>query len=152
MKILSTIFFLLMANMMFSQNLPELRTLLKTGETSEASAKVLIDKSSIAFNKTKQPIYAGFMAIGQFFMAKHAFSPFKKMSYFNEGKKNLDNAIIKDPKNAEIRLLRLITQEKAPKLLGYTKNISEDKKVITSEYKKIEDEALKLYIKNYLNL
>ncbi len=152
MKILSVIFFLLMANMMFSQNLPELRTLLKTGETSEASAKVLIDKSSTAFNKTKQPIYAGFMAIGQFFMAKHAFSPFKKMSYFNEGKKNLDNAIIKDPKNAEIRLLRLITQEKAPKLLGYSQNISEDKRVITSEYTKIEDEALKLYIKNYLNL
>lgn len=152
MKILSVILFLLMANMMFSQNLPELRTLLKTGETSEASAKVLIDKSSTAFNKTKQPIYAGFLAIGQFFMAKHAFSPFKKMSYFNEGKKNLDNAIIKDPKNAEIRLLRLITQEKAPKLLGYSKNISEDKRVITSEYTKIEDEALKLYIKNYLNL
>ncbi|MEC5156718.1 hypothetical protein [Chryseobacterium sp. MP_3.2] len=152
MKFLSAIFFLLMANMMFSQNLPELRTLLKTGETSEASAKVLIDKSSTAFTKTKQPIYAGFMAIGQFFMAKHAFSPFKKMSYFNEGKKNLDNAIIKDPKNAEIRLLRLITQEKAPKLLGYSKNISEDKRIITSEYTKIEDEALKLYIKNYLNL
>lgn len=152
MKFFSVLFFLLMANMLFSQNLPELRTLLKTGETSEDSAKVLIDKSSTAFTKTKKPIYAGFMAIGQFFMAKHTFSPFKKMSYFNEGKKNLDNAIIKDPKNAEIRLLRLITQEKAPKLLGYTKNISEDKRVITSEYKKIEDEALKLYIKNYLNL
>lgn len=137
---------------MFSQNLQELRTLLQNGEKSEKSAKVLIEKSEGAFQKSNEPIYAGFMAVGHFFMAKHVFSPFKKMSHFNEGKKIMDNAVLNEPKNVEIRIMRLITQEKAPKILGYTRNISEDKQMIINEYKDIKDEELKIYVKNYLNL
>ena len=152
MKFWSTLIILFISNMMFSQNLEELRTLLRTGESSERSAKTLIEKSKQAVEKTNKPIYASFQAVGNFFMAKHVFSPFKKMSYFNEGKKIMDGAVNKDPKNAEIRLMRLITQEKAPKILGYTKNIGEDKKIILEEYQNIQDEELKLYIKNYLNL
>lgn len=152
MKLVATFLFILISNSMFSQNLHELRTLLQNGENSERSAKVLIQKSEDAFRKTKEPIYASFMAVGHFFMAKHVFSPFKKMSHFNEGKKILDNAILKEPHNVEIRLMRLTTQEKAPKFLGYTKNISEDKKVIIREYENIKDKDLRNYVKNYLNL
>ena len=152
MKFLSVLFLLLFSTMMNAQNFDEFRSLLRTGENSEKSAKILIEKSQIAYTKTKKPIYGAFLATGQFLMAKHVFSPFKKMSYFNEGKKNMDGAIKNDPKNVEIRLMRLITQEKAPKMLGYTKNITEDRKIITNEYRNIEDADLKLYIKNYLNL
>lgn len=152
MKFLSFLFIFLASNLMVAQNLPELRTLLQKAETSETTTKILIKKSEEAYSKTKSPIYSAFLATGQFLMAKHAFSPFKKMSYFNEGKKNMDGAIQKDPKNTEIRLMRLITQEKAPKMLGYTKNITEDRKIIMNEYRNIEDADLKLYIKNYLNL
>ena len=137
---------------MFPQNLQELRTLLHSGEKSEKSAKILLEKSSAAYEKTNQPIYAGFFAVGKFFMAKHAFNPLKKMSYFNEGKKNMDGAVRREPKNLEIRLMRLITHDKAPKLLGYSNNISEDRKIIMNEFKNIPDEDLKLYIKNYLKL
>lgn len=137
---------------MVAQNLPELRNLLRSAENSEKSAKMLIKKSEDAYTKTKAPIYGAFLATGQFLMAKHVFSPFKKISYFNEGKKNLEEAISDDPKNVEIRLMRLITQEKAPKMLGYTKNITEDRRIIAKDYRTIEDADLKLYIKNYLNL
>lgn len=137
---------------MFSQNLQELRILLQNGERSEKSAENLIQKSEKAFDATNQPIYASFLAVGHFFMAKHAFSPFKKMSHFNEGKKIMDNAVQQEPKNVEIRLMRLITQEKAPTLLGYTKNISEDRKIIINEYEHIKDRELLTYIKNYLKL
>lgn len=152
MKLLSFLFIFLVSNVMVAQNLPEFRTLLQKAETSENSTKILIQKSEDAYSTTKSPIYSAFLATGQFLMAKHAFSPLKKMSYFNEGRKNLDGAIQKDPKNTEIRLMRLITQEKAPKMLGYTKNIKEDRRIIMNEYRNIEDAGLKLYIKNYLNL
>lgn len=152
MKFLNILFLLLFSNFMVAQNLPELRTLLQKAENSENTTKILIKKSEDALGKTKRPIYSAFLATGQFLMAKHVFSPFKKMAYFNEAKKNMDGAILKDPKNTEIRLMRLITQEKAPKVLGYTKNIAEDKKIIINEYRNIEDPDLKLYIKNYLNL
>ncbi len=152
MKSLAVLFLILISNIMFAQNIVELRGLLRTGENSEKSTKILIEKSSEAFNKTQKPIFGAFLASGQFLMAKHVFSPFKKMSYFNEGKNNLDGAVKNDPKNTEIRLMRLITQEKAPRFLGYTKNLAEDRKMIVSQYNNIEDADLKLYIKNYLNL
>ncbi len=152
MKFFSAFLLILTSNIMFSQNLKEFRTLLQSGESSEKSAKDLIQKSEEAFLKSKEPIFASFLAVGHFFMAKHVFSPFKKMSHFNEGKKIMDNAVLKDPKNVEIRLMRLSTQENAPKILGYTKNIEEDKKVIISEYQNIKDEDLKIYVKKILKL
>ena len=75
--------------MIFSQNLDDFRTLLKSGETSEVATKSLIEKSESSYKTTKKPIYKGFLAVGKFLMANHAFNPLKKMSYFNEGKKNL---------------------------------------------------------------
>ncbi|QBO58890.1 hypothetical protein [Chryseobacterium salivictor] len=152
MKKLSLLLILLISNMMFSQNIKELRTLLKTGESSEKSAKTLIEKSSTAYRNSKEPVYGGFLAVGKFFMAKHAFNPLKKMSYFNEGKKTMEQALKADPKNLEIRLMRLITQEKAPSILGYNQQIKEDRNFLAKEYKNTNDEDLKLYIKDYLKL
>ena len=106
----------------------------------------------MAFSETKQPIYAGFLAVGKFFMAKHVFNPVKKMSYFNEGKKTMEAAVKSDPKNLEVRLMRLITQESVPKLLGYYQNIEEDRNFLTRDYKKTADNDLKIYIKEYLKL
>ena len=138
--------------MILSQNFDEYRALMKSGEKSEQSAKQLIQKSTVAYNATKQPVYAGFLAVGEFFMAKHAFNPFKKMSYFNEGKRLLEFAVKSEPRNLEIRLMRLITQEKAPHFLGYTDNISEDRNFLIKEYHNTNDLELKNYIKNYLKL
>ena len=152
MKRLGLLLLLICSQMILSQNLEEYRAMLKTGENSERSAKQLIEKSAVAYKQTNQPIYSAFLAVGQFFMAKHAFNPFKKMSYFNEGKEILDGAVKADPKNLEIRLMRLITQEKTPKFLGYTQNIIEDRNLLIKEYQKTGDNDLKLYIKNYLKL
>ena len=152
MKRLSLLIILLISNVMFSQNLKEYRALLKTGEYSEKAAKTLIEKSSTAYQDTKKPIYAGFLAVGKFFMAKHVFNPLKKMSYFNEGKKILETAVKNEPDNLEVRLMRLITQESVPKILGYYQNIAEDRAFLTRSYKNTNDEDLKIYIKDYLKL
>lgn len=152
MKTFYFFIFLIASQMFFSQNLGEYRTLLKTAESSEKSAKMLMDKSEGSYKKTNKAIYSAFFGVGQILMAKHVFNPFKKMSYFNEGKKTLERSVKSEPKNLEIRLMRLITQEKAPKFLGYSQNISEDKTFLTKEYQKTTDADLKLYIKKYLNL
>lgn len=152
MKRLTLLLLLIISNMMFSQNLKEYRDLLKTGEKSEKSAKLLIEKSSTAFKNSKDPLYEGFLAVGKFFMAKHAFNPLKKMSYFNEGKKLMEQSLKSDPKNLEIRLMRLITQENAPAILGYNQQIKDDRNFLAKEYKNTSDDELKLYIKDYLKL
>ena len=152
MKKIGLFLLIIFTNVMFAQNLKDYRSLLQKGENSEVAAKALIEKSSTAFSETKQPIYAGFLAVGKFFMAKHVFNPLKKMTYFNEGKNTMEAAIKSDPKNLEVRLMRLITQESVPKLLGYFQNIEEDRNFLTRDYKKTTDKDLKIYIKEYLKL
>ena len=137
---------------MFSQNLKEYRTLIQRGKSSEKAAKSLIEKSTATYKSTREPIFEGFLAVGNFFMAKHAFNPLKKMSYFNEGKKILESAVKTEPDNLEVRLMRLITQENVPKILGYYQNISEDRIFLTRSFKNTNDEDLKIYIKDYLKL
>ena len=152
MKRLTFLILLLIFNLMFSQNLKEYRALLQTGEKSEKSAKTLIEKSTSAYKNSKEPVFLGFLAVGKFFMAKHAFNPLKKMSYFNEGKKLMERSLKAEPDNLEVRLMRLITQESVPKILGYSQNISEDRTYLTRSYKNTKDEDLKIYIKDYLKL
>lgn len=53
-----------------------------------------------------------------------------KFSYFIQGKVYLEQAVRLDPKDPEIRFLRLATQTNAPGFLFYKGNIREDKKIV----------------------
>ncbi len=64
--------------------------------------------------------------------------PAKKLSNFKEGHKKLENAIKKDEQNAELRFLRLIIQENAPKFLGYHNEIQQDSSYITDNVKNLD--------------
>ena len=147
---LTLVFFF--ATMIYGQDLSDFRLLLQNGENSEKATKTLITSSQDAFNKTKKPIYEAFFAVGNFFMAKHAVNPLSKYSYFNKGKKALDNAVSKDPNNLEIRFMRYISQEQTPAFLGYNKDWKSDKTFILAEYKKSKDEDLNKRIKMHLKL
>ena len=147
---LTLIFFF--ATMIYGQDLSDFRLLLQKGENSEKATKTLITSSQDAFNKTKKPIFEAFFAVGNFFMAKHAVNPLSKYSYFNKGKKALDNAVSKDPNNLEIRFMRYISQEQTPAFLGYNKDLKSDKTFILAEYKKSKDEDLNKRIKMHLKL
>ena len=144
--------FLLFCSFVNAQSLVELRGYLQKGENSEEVSKTLISKSKNAYDTTKKPIYMAFYAVGSFFMAKHASNPLNKYSYFNKGKKLLEDAIKKEPNNIEIRLMRLIFQEKTPSFLGYNKNIESDRNFIIKNYKNSDDENLVKFIKNYLKI
>lgn len=152
MKKLGIVLLIMFNQIMFSQNLDEFRNLIKSAEKSEQAAKTLIEKSTVAHKNTNEPIFRGFLAVGNFFMAKHVFNPLKKMSYFKEGKNNLENAVNADPKNIEIRMMRLITQENIPRILGYNQHIKEDREFLIKEYQKAENPVLKNYIKEYLKI
>lgn len=65
--------------------------------------------------------------------------PAKKLAMFKEGHKKLENAIAKNPDDAEFRFLRLMVQENAPKALGYNKNIKQDGDFIRANYKNMPE-------------
>ena len=106
--------------------------------------KTLISKSFLKSSSVNLPKGFRLMLPGA--------NPLNKYSYFNKGKKLLEDAIKKEPNNIEIRLMRLISQEKTPSFLGYNKNIESDRNFIIKNYKNSDDENLVKLIKNYLKI
>lgn len=92
----------------------------------------------------------GYEAAYRMFMAKHTSNPFKKMGYFKNGKKMLEETIDSDEQNAELRYIRLCIQYYVPSYLGYKDDIQEDKEFLMNNLYKLEDDSVKSLIFNYL--
>ena len=105
----------------------------------------LIDKIQKVNESSDKMAYLGTMKMKK---AEYLKTPKDKLAVFKEGKWLLENAIVKNNKNAEYRFLRLIIQENAPKVLKYNANIKEDVKVISSEYSSLTSEV-KSAVLNY---
>ncbi|WP_320052572.1 hypothetical protein [uncultured Acetobacteroides sp.] len=67
----------------------------------------------------------------------------EQLSLFKKGRLLLEKEIEEWPANAEYRFLRITIQEQAPKILGYNKNIEQDKKVLTRGFKELNSETRK---------
>lgn len=132
-----------------SINLNKLRELCDIAKKDYSTCEKLYNqlKNYTATDKTID----GYKALISFLMANHVFNPFYKMHYFNEGKKILNTAILQDPQNVELRFLRYVIQSELPEVLGYTKNIYEDKEFIIHSIKEntINDTNLLQRIQNY---
>jgi len=74
----------------------------------------------------------------------------QKTTIFKKGISMVETALKLEPKNMEIRFIRLTIQQNSPKLLKYKKNIGEDKGFILSNYGKIKSNKLRIYIKDYI--
>lgn len=66
-----------------------------------------------------------------------------------EGVSWVEKAIKKDPKNLEVRLIRLSIQENLPKFFKYNTNIEEDKKYIKDQLPTLKDKELKEMVNGY---
>lgn len=66
-----------------------------------------------------------------------------------EGVAWIEHAIERDPKNVEIRLIRLSVQEHLPKFLKYNQHIDEDKQFIRDALPKLKDKTLIAMIEGY---
>lgn len=77
-------------------------------------------------------------------------NPFSKLSWFNKGKKKIEEAVNESPKNPEIRFLRLSVQANAPSFLFYNSNIEEDKKIVIDNLDYFEKIGTKKEIISFL--
>lgn len=71
-----------------------------------------------------------------------------KLKEFKAGRQKLEGVLSKNKDNPELRFLRLIIQENAPKILGYHKELEEDNKYIVSNFRSIP-EATQHVIRDY---
>lgn len=82
--------------------------------------------------------------------ARHVGNPFKKISYFREGKELLEQAVEMDPSNIEVRFLRFAAQSEIPGFLGYRDHLQEDKHLILQKLAGLQDRHLQELITRYL--
>ena len=93
-------------------------------------------------NKDQSATHLAYLGGLQTIWANHVFSPIGKLNTFKEGKKNIEQAIKKEPENVELRFVRLSVQKNAPSFLGYKSNINEDAKFIKENRHQIRSEIL----------
>ena len=75
----------------------------------------------------------GYIAAMNFMKSRFVKNPFTKFKYFKIGKTTLDQVILSNPKNVEMRYIRYLMQKQIPDFLGYHENISEDFNTIVDQ-------------------
>jgi len=103
------------------------------------------------FNETNNPLLCGYKGGATMLMAKHAFNPFSKLSYFKKGKIMLESAIKADYTNLELRFLRFTIQTNVPGFLNYTSDKNLDRAFISQSLPKLQDQELKKIIIEFLS-
>ncbi len=101
--------------------------------------------------QNEDAVFKGYHGAALALKASFVWNPFTKLSYFNKGKKMIDEAIASDPGNIELRMIRLSIQSNAPKIAGYYKNIDEDKMFLIENVESSSPLELKKYIKGYIS-
>lgn len=96
------------------------------------------DKCLELFEITKEkkdPLMMAYHGASLAMLADFGFNPVKKMEQFNTGSELITKAIELDPKNVEIRLIRLSIQMEAPDFLGFNCCIDEDLNAVKNAFK-----------------
>ena len=109
----------------------ELRTNLQKAFQEEGECEKLYEK--IKNLENPEPIVKGYMGAIYVARARHI-TFFKKMKNLNTGIDLLEEAIKGDPKDVELRFLRLTIQVNLPKFLGYHQDVEKDKIFVLENY------------------
>jgi hypothetical protein len=101
------------------------RKLFEEAASNETSANTL-NSLTAQYTTASKSIYYGYKGISEMMLCNYTANVYKKLSYFNSGKKILEEAIKLDPTNIELKFLRFCIQKNTPSFLGYNDNIKTD--------------------------
>lgn len=147
MRIIIVLFVFFSWNINASEiKLTDIRVLFKKSATDENACKKLMTSIGTSNHTT----LLAYKACATMIMAKYSFSPFSKLSYFNEGKVLLEKSIGQEPTNIEARFLRFTVQTSSPGFLGYNKLIQVDKAFLMKSIQTLSDLELKKMVTSYL--
>jgi hypothetical protein len=82
------------------------------------------------FQNSKEVAVKGYVISLRMKQAKYKFLPWSKLIIFKKEKNKLESLINKHPSNIHLRYVRLVIQEKLPKLLNYSSQINSDKEFL----------------------
>lgn len=129
-----------------SGDLEALRNAYSKANSSNEGAKNFIEFADK--KNSSDPVISGYKAAAQILEAKITTDKNKRKSFVKTGATSLESLIKNNPNNAELRVIRMSVQENIPKIVGYSKNLQEDKLFIISHYSS-QNKALKTYIRQF---
>lgn len=118
-----------------ASDLNEVRAEYNTLVTNKRLCERMI--AELAETKNISATHLAYLGALQTIWANHVFNPMGKLSTFNVGKKNIELAVKKEPRNVELRFIRLSVQKNAPSFLGYNSNIQEDTEFIVKNRRQV---------------
>lgn len=128
---------------LFAQDNKELLELYKQSEKNEDVAEQLYEKLEEKKVASLEAFPSAMKAVSCFYMAKHSGWFLSKLSYFNEGKEALEEAIKKYPDNFILRYIRFATQRRAPGIANYDQNIEEDRAFLEKKIEMVPESIFK---------
>ncbi|MBO6200552.1 MAG: hypothetical protein J6N74_02900 [Chryseobacterium sp.] len=144
MKLIVTLMFTFFS--FFQSDLESLRNSYSKANQSNENAKNFIE---LAEKKNSSDVtISAYKAAAKVLEAKVTTEKNKRKSFVKSGATSLESLIKSNPNNAELRVIRMSVQENIPKIVGYNKNLKEDKSFLISNYSK-QNAALKSYIKQF---
>ena len=144
MKLIFTLMFTFFS--FFQSDLESLRNSYSKANSSNENAKNFI---ALAEKKSSNdPVISAYKSASKILEAKVTTEKNKRKSFVKSGATNLESLIASNPNNAELRVIRMSVQENLPKIVGYNKNLKEDKTFLINNYSK-QNADLKSYIKQF---
>lgn len=129
-----------------SGDLEALRNAYSKANSSNEGAKNFIELADK--KNSSDPITSAYKAAAQILEAKITTDKNKRKSFVKTGATSLESVIKNNPNNIELRVIRMSVQENIPKIVGYSKNLQDDKAFIISNYS-TQNKALKTYIRKF---
>ncbi len=139
--------FLLIALTISIQNV---RDLYKNASKSKTATELFYNKLK-QVKETDKPLIVGYKSASIALKARFEKGIKNKKRTFKQGANLLEKQIKRAPKNIELRFIRLSIQENSPKILGYNKNIKEDKIFIINNLKFVKSKRDLDYFKGFIN-
>lgn len=78
----------------------------------------------------KEAIYKAYHGVAWGFMAKHSNNPVNKLDYVKKSLSHLNDAVLTDATNVEVRFLRFSVEENIPSIVSFTSHVTTDKAMI----------------------
>ena len=149
MNIIASLITLVFSSLILSSpiSMENVRKNYQNAVKDKESCKMMITELGKQNNNNVQLAYYGaFQAI----WANHVFNPIEKLSTFNRGKKNIDNAAKLSSDNIEIIFIRYSIQKNCPRFLGYRSNLKEDRNFLIKNVSTIASMDLKKIVENII--
>lgn len=149
MKSLIPVFILIISSS-FTGNTLSLEDVRKNYQVAVSDKETCWSMISQLRNSTASNVHLAYLGAFQAVWANHISNPISKLNTFNEGKKNIENAVKRSPDNVEIIFIRYSVQKNCPAFLGYRSNVAEDRAFLSRNTGKITSDHLKKMIEGLL--